>query len=105
MTLLYLWGEICPGKVFALRTIKSTLIIPRTREELLKITKLPDRTLRYNLSILKKQGLVRETPLLSDLRKKVFSLTVKKGLSPYRIDDGPHSTRINKVLVRKYEKV
>ena len=47
---------------------------PKTRQELLKLTGLPERTLRYNLVILKKNGIVKEIPVLSDLRKKMFSL-------------------------------
>jgi DNA-binding transcriptional ArsR family regulator len=58
---------------FAPKLIKSALSSPKTREELLRITKLPERTLRYHLAILKKKGLVKEALLLDDLRKKVFS--------------------------------
>jgi DNA-binding transcriptional ArsR family regulator len=60
---------------FASKLIKSALSSsPKSRQELLEITKLPDRTLRYNLSILKEQGLVKEITSFSDLRKKIFSL-------------------------------
>ncbi|MHA1828851.1 MAG: helix-turn-helix domain-containing protein [Candidatus Heimdallarchaeaceae archaeon] len=59
---------------FAWKLIKSALFSsPKTRQQLLQITKLPERTLRYHLAILKKHGLVKETILLNDTRKKVFS--------------------------------
>ena len=64
--------------VFALKKIKKALSTPKNRRQLLKITKLPERTIRYNLAILKKQGLLREHYVLSDLRMKIFSL-VNKG--------------------------
>jgi len=58
---------------FASELIKSALSSsPKSRKQLLEITKLPDRTLRYNLAILKEQGLVKEIFVLKDLRKKVF---------------------------------
>lgn len=64
---------------FASKLIKSALSSsPKTRQQLLEITKLPERTLRHNLAILKKQGLVKEISTLSDLRKKIFSLEVDK---------------------------
>jgi len=64
---------------FASELIKSALLSsPKTRQQLLEITKLPERTLRYNLAILKKQGLVKEISTLSDLRKKIFSLEVNR---------------------------
>ena len=47
---------------------------PKTRRELLKLTKLPERTLRYNLSKLKKQKLVKEILMFRDLRRKMFLL-------------------------------
>jgi len=55
-----------------LSEIKNALSIPRSREELLKITKLPDRTLRHNLSILKKNKLIIEYKILKDMRRKVY---------------------------------
>ena len=67
-------------KGFALKLIKEALFdSPKTREQLLKITKLPERTLRYNLSILKKQKFVKEMKNLKDLRKKVFLLNIGSG--------------------------
>lgn len=54
--------------------IRKALSTPKTTQKLLKITKLPERTLRYNISILKKQGIVKEIIVLNDLRKKMFSL-------------------------------
>jgi hypothetical protein len=60
---------------FAVQLIKSALSgSPKTRQQLLKITKLPERTLRHNLSILKRQNLVKEIVTFTDLRKKLFSL-------------------------------
>jgi len=60
---------------FAVQLIKSALSgSPKTRHQLLKITKLPERTLRYNLSILKRQDLIKEVAIFSDLRRKLFSL-------------------------------
>ncbi|MDI6806893.1 MAG: MarR family transcriptional regulator [Candidatus Aenigmarchaeota archaeon] len=59
---------------FALLLIKQALSTPKTRQQLIKITKLPERTLRYNLAILKKQGMVKEIPPYFDLRKKLFLL-------------------------------
>jgi len=62
---------------FASELIKLALSSsPKTLQQLLEITKLPERTLRYNLAILKKKGLVKEILILSDLRKKIFSLEV-----------------------------
>ena len=52
--------------------IEETLSTPKTRQELVKITGMPDRTLRYNLSILKKRKLVIEYKILKDMRKKVY---------------------------------
>lgn len=63
---------------FALKLIKKALSTPKTREELLRETKLPERTLRYNLAILKKQGLVEEVPIFGDLRRKKFVLKESK---------------------------
>jgi DNA-binding transcriptional ArsR family regulator len=63
---------------FALRLIKQALSTPKTRQQLLRITKLPERTLRYNLSILKRQGIVKEIPIFSDLRRKLFLLKARE---------------------------
>ena len=66
-------------KGFALKLIKEALSdSPKTRLELLKITKLPERTLRYNLSKLKEDGLIEERFMIRDLRKKLFLLKVSK---------------------------
>jgi len=66
---------------FASQLIKSALSSsPKTRQQLLEITKLPERTLRHHLAILKRQGLVKETLTLSDLRKKIFSLEVDRNV-------------------------
>ena len=60
---------------FASTLIKSALLSsPKSRQQLLEITKLPERTLRYHLAILKRQGLVKEILTFSDLRKKIFLL-------------------------------
>jgi len=61
--------------LFALKLIKSLLSSsPRTIQELLSLTGLPERTLRYNLSILRRNGLIEELPFLRDLRKKIIIL-------------------------------
>jgi hypothetical protein len=52
--------------------IEKTLSTPKSRQELLKITKLPERTLRYKLAILKKKKLIIEYNILKDMRKKVY---------------------------------
>lgn len=59
---------------FALQRIKKALTTPKSKQELLNETKLPERTLRYNLNVLKKKGLIREIPVFRDLRKKLFVL-------------------------------
>ncbi|MEM3833076.1 MAG: ParB N-terminal domain-containing protein [Thermoprotei archaeon] len=64
--------------VFALERIEKTLATPKFKQELLKGTKLPERTLTYNLSILKKKGLIKEVPVFIDLRKKLFTLSEVK---------------------------
>lgn len=68
------FGLKWPGSEFALQLIKEALSTPKTRQELLKITNLPERTLRHNLLILKKIGIVKELYLLGDLRRKIFYL-------------------------------
>jgi hypothetical protein len=55
-----------------LKLIENALSTPKFREELLEITKLPERTLRYNLAILKKKKLIIEYNILKDMRKKKF---------------------------------
>jgi hypothetical protein len=60
---------------FALKLIKQALSTPKSKQELLQETKLPERTLRYNISILKKQGKIKELFTFEDLRIKIFSLT------------------------------
>jgi len=59
---------------FALQKVRNALSTPKTRQQLLEITGLPERTLRYNLSILKEQGLVEELPVWADMRRKIFSV-------------------------------
>jgi len=64
-----------PGSEFAQLLIKKALSSsPKTPRELLDITGLPERTLRYHLMILKKHGIVKELPVLGDLRRKIFIL-------------------------------
>lgn len=59
---------------FAQEVIRKALSTPRSRQELLRITALPDRTLRYNLSILKQKRLVIDYQTLKDMRRKMFYL-------------------------------
>lgn len=60
---------------FALKLIKRSLLSsPKTFKVLLADTKLPERTLRYNLKLLKERGVVREVCSFSDLREKLFVL-------------------------------
>lgn len=61
-----------------MKIIENVLSTSKSRQELLKITKLPDRTLRYNLSILKKKKLIIKYNVLKDMRKK-FYLYVNSG--------------------------
>ena len=66
-------------KGFAIRLIKLALSdSPKSREQLLRFTKLPERTLRYNLAILKKRGIIGESWSLRDLRRKIFFLKEDK---------------------------
>jgi len=58
--------------VVAFALVKQALSTPKTREQLLEITKLPERTLRYYLSILRKEGIVKEFNSLNDLRRKIY---------------------------------
>jgi DNA-binding transcriptional ArsR family regulator len=67
-----------------LEVIEDALSTPKTREELIEITKLPERTLRYNLSILKKQGIIKEIRDLNDLRRKIFSFN---GISFVKLEE------------------
>jgi len=60
--------------------IISVLSTPRSLTQLIHLTKVPERTLRYNLTKLKSQNLVKEIAVFSDMRKKLFSLNgVKNG--------------------------
>jgi len=54
--------------------IEQALSTPKTKQELLEITKLPERTLRYNLQKLKSQGMLNEILVMSDLRRKMYNL-------------------------------
>ncbi|MEM5872461.1 MAG: hypothetical protein QXD55_01195 [Candidatus Aenigmatarchaeota archaeon] len=60
--------------VFAQEVIKKFLSTPKSRQDLLRLTGLADRTLRYNISILKKKKLVIEYKNLKDMRKKMYLL-------------------------------
>lgn len=64
---------------FALSRLRQLLVKPRTISELLEVTKLPERTLRYKLSILRKSGELVELPDFSDLRSK--KLMVKQNVA------------------------
>ena len=60
--------------------IISVLSTPKSLTQLIHLTKIPERTLRYNLVKLKSQNLVKEIIVFSDMRKKLFSLNgVKNG--------------------------
>lgn len=61
-------------KAFASRRIISVLDTPKSRLELLQLTKIPERTLRHNLRILKRKNKIREVLVLDDLRTKMFAL-------------------------------
>lgn len=61
-------------KAFALQKIKNALITPKTFSEIKSSTKIPERTLRYNMAILKDNGFVKEKFVLGDLRRKIFLL-------------------------------
>jgi len=61
-------------KAFALQRIRKALSTAKTLEQLLQLTKIPERTLRYNLAALRKEGLLEETVVSSDFRKKIFKL-------------------------------
>jgi len=54
--------------------IKKILSRPKTLKQLLKITEIPERALRYNLAILRKQGQLEELLVSSDFRKKILKL-------------------------------
>lgn len=58
--------------VFVLQRIEEALSTPKSRKQLLEMTKLPDRTLRYNLAILKSRGAVKESVTLKDMRSKLY---------------------------------
>jgi DNA-binding CsgD family transcriptional regulator len=59
---------------FALEVIEETLSSPKTKQELIEILNISERTLRYKLSILKKKGKIKEKAIFTDLRKKIFYL-------------------------------
>ena len=60
---------------FVLKDVKEALSdSPKSKEQLLKSTKLPERTLKHNLSELKKQRLVKEMIVFRDLRRKIILL-------------------------------
>jgi DNA-binding transcriptional ArsR family regulator len=64
--------------VFAILIIKQVLSTPKSLSQLLKETKLPERTLRYNLRILKRNGIVKELYSFRDMRRKIFILNEPK---------------------------
>ena len=57
---------------FALQLIKNSLTVPKTFSQLKNETKIAERTLRYNLSILKRANIVKETSVFGDVRMKLF---------------------------------
>ncbi len=59
---------------FALAVIEESLSSPKTKQELIQILKISERTLRYKLSVLKKMGKIKERGIIADLRKKIFYL-------------------------------
>jgi DNA-binding CsgD family transcriptional regulator len=59
---------------FALQVIEETLSSPKSKQELIEILNISERTLRYKLSILKKKGKIKERGIITDLRKKIFYL-------------------------------
>jgi len=60
---------------FALHKIKKALSSsPKTPKQLLRLTRLPERTLRYNISVLRKEGLLKDVVVFSDMRRKLLSL-------------------------------
>lgn len=60
---------------FALAVIEDTLSSPKSKQELIEILNISERTLRYKLSILKKKGKIKERAVFTDLRKKIFYLS------------------------------
>ncbi len=59
---------------FATVKIKYALSSPKNLQTLIAETGLPERTLRYNLEILKKGGIIEEMLVLGDMRRKLFFL-------------------------------
>jgi len=57
----------------------KALSIPKSISQLKFITKIPSRTLRYNLAKLKNQNIVKELAVFSDMRKKLFALNGDRG--------------------------
>ncbi len=57
---------------FAPVKIRHALSRPKNMQALVAETGLPERTLRYNLRILKDAGVVRDARILSDNRRKIF---------------------------------
>jgi hypothetical protein len=67
--------------VFALRKVKQAFSFsPKTHKQVLHLTKLPERTLRYNLSVLRKEGLLKDTVTFGDMRKRFLSLKNSEGV-------------------------
>jgi DNA-binding transcriptional ArsR family regulator len=59
----------------SLTKLLEALSRPRTIPELLRLTNLSKRTLRYNLFILRKMGMIKVSPMLGDMRRKVIRLS------------------------------
>jgi hypothetical protein len=55
-----------------LKLIEDVLSSPKSTSEILRMTKIPERTVRYNIAILRKRGVLREMSSVSDMRTRRF---------------------------------
>jgi len=53
---------------------------PKSKKELLSLTHLPERTLRYKLNKLKQMGLIKELYSFKDMRMKFFVVKSWNGI-------------------------
>ena len=67
---------------FAIDKLREVLIFPKSRSELIEELKIPERTLSYYISKLKRMGLIKEIPVLRDMRKKKFMWIKNKLVKP-----------------------
>lgn len=51
---------------------------PKSIQDLLQLLRIPERTLRYHLSILRRQSLIEERFSFLDMRKKLLTISKKK---------------------------